>query len=57
MEDKAELGATMAQTTYGRLFTAVLSFKYLGRVLSASDDDWPEVIRDLQGDMKNWTQW
>ena len=25
----------------------VLSFKYLGRVISAVEDDWPEVIQKL----------
>ena len=25
----------------------VTSLKYLGRVISATDDDWPEVVRNL----------
>ena len=29
---------------YGRTLDMVPSFKYLGRVLSAADDDWSEMI-------------
>ena len=32
----------------------VPSFKNLGRVLSATDDDWPAVIRNLKKARKVW---
>ena len=32
---------------YGRTLKMVPYFNYLGRVLSAADDDWPAVIRNL----------
>ena len=38
----------MAIAAYGRSLTVVSYFKYLGRFLSESDDDWPEVIWNLQ---------
>ena len=34
-------------SAYGRTLEMVLSFKYLGRVILAANDDWPEVIRNL----------
>ena len=37
-----------------RPLTSVSSFKYLGRVLSASDDDWPAVIRNLWRARQKW---
>ena len=46
----------MALNAYGRPLTEVLSFKYLGRVLSASDDDWLEVIRNLRRARQKWAQ-
>ena len=46
--EEAEAGEVMALTTYDRPLTAVLSFKYMGRVLSSSDDNWPEAIRTLR---------
>ena len=35
-----------AFSAYGRTLEMVPSFKYLGRLLSAADDDWPAVIRN-----------
>ena len=37
-------GAEMALTVYDHPFTMISSFKYLGRVLSVSDDNCPEVV-------------
>ena len=48
--------AAVALTAYGRPLTAVLSFKYLGRVLSSSDDDWEEVIQKLQIERQKWVR-
>ena len=33
---------------YGRPLTSVASFKYLGQVLTTSDDDWPAVVGNLR---------
>ena len=32
---------------YGRPLEMATSFKYLGRVISATGDEWPEVVRNL----------
>ena len=32
----------------------VIPFKYLGRVISVADDDWPTVVQNL---VKVWTVW
>ena len=37
----AEEEAEFATTVYGILFAPVTSFKYLGRVISAENNDWP----------------
>ena len=33
---------------------AVTSFKYLERVLTASDNDWPEVVNNLRKARRKW---
>ena len=35
-------------TAYGIPLTPVSCFKYLGRILMASDDDWPAVVRNAR---------
>ena len=40
--------------TYGRPLKMVTSFKYLGRVISAADDDWPEVVQNLLKARMEW---
>ena len=44
-------GAEMALTVYDHPFTMISSFKYLGRVLSVSDDNCPEVVSNT------WKEW
>ena len=34
----------------------VTYFKYLGRLLTASDDYWPEVLGNLWKSRKSWSQ-
>ena len=34
----------------------VISFKYLGRVILAADDDWPEVVNKLARERKVWSR-
>ena len=33
---------------YGEPIKAVSEFKYLGRVLKTTDDDWPAVVGNLK---------
>ena len=41
---------------YGRPLVAVSEFKYLGRVLTASDDDWTAVVGNSSNSRKRWTR-
>ena len=43
-------------TTYGSPLSKVTSFKYLGRVLSAEDDNWTAVVRNLRRARHKWVQ-
>ena len=45
-EDEREV-TTRAFSAYGRPLEMVTSLKYLGRVISATDDYWKEVVRNL----------
>ena len=38
---------TRAVIAYGRPMDMVTSFKYLGRVILAANDDWPVVVKNL----------
>ena len=42
-EEQAETEIVI--TAYGIPLAAVTSFKYLGSVLLAVDEDWPEVVQ------------
>ena len=39
---------------YVRPIETVTSFIYLGRVLTAADDDWPAVVGNLRKGRKRW---
>ena len=39
---------------YGRTLETVTSFKYMGRVLTEVDDDWPVVVENLNKSRKSW---
>ena len=39
---------------YGTLLIAVPSFKYLGRIMSFTDNDWPAVEQNLR---RAWGKW
>ena len=39
---------------YGRRLNSVKEFRYLGRVLTATDDDWPAVARNLHRARATW---
>ena len=44
----------MAFEVYGRQLKTVPSFKYLGRILTAGDDDWQAVAGNLGKARKSW---
>ena len=44
----------MAFKVYGQQIQSVPRSKYLGRVLTEGDDDWPEVAGNLAKDRKSW---
>ena len=44
----------MAFQAYRRPLETVTAFKYLGRVLTASADDWPSVVDKLRKDRSRW---
>ena len=39
---------------YGRPLVKVTTFKYLGRILTASDDDWAAVVGNILNVRKIW---
>ena len=39
---------------YGKTIKAVPSFKYLGRIMTAGEDDWPAVAGNLVKSQKSW---
>ena len=55
-EEYEGLVMTMAIAAYVRPLTAVASFKYLGRILSASNDEWTAVIQNLQRALQKLTR-
>ena len=46
----------MAFEVYGKQLQTVPSFKCLGRILPAGDDDWTEVVGNLGKARKTWGQ-
>ena len=46
----------MAFEAYGKQLEAVPSFKYLGRIMTVGDDDWPAVAGNLVKARKSWRQ-
>ena len=41
---------------YGKPMEAVLEFRYLGRLLTATDDDWPEVVGNIRKARVSWVR-
>ena len=39
---------------YGVPIKSVSEFKYLGRILTATDDDWPAVVGNLRKERRSW---
>ena len=55
-EEETRESAEKAFQAYGRPLKTVTSFKYLGRVLTAADDGYPEVVGNLQKARESWTR-
>ena len=53
---KAELEATSEKAfhAYGTKMRAVTEFKYLGRFMTNTDDDWPAVARNIRKARASW---
>ena len=45
---EGEAATERAFTAYGKRMQSVTEFRYLGRVLTSTDDDWPVVARNLR---------
>ena len=45
--EEERVPTSRAFSSYGHTLDMVTSFKYMGRVLLAADDDYPAVIRNL----------
>ena len=39
---------------YGKPLETLDTFKYLGRLMTAGDDDWPEVVGNLVKPQNSW---
>ena len=46
-EEEERVVTSRAFSAYGRPLEMVPSFRYMGRVISATDDDWLASIRNL----------
>ena len=55
-EDEARAGAETSLQAYGWTLETVISFKYLKRLITKTEDDWPEVIVNLQEARRSWSR-
>ena len=53
-EEEKRAVTSRAFSTYGRPLEMMTSFRYLGRLISAVDNDWAAVVRNLG---KAWAVW
>ena len=51
---EGEAATKRAFNAYGRRLNSVKEFRYLGRILTSTDNDWPEVARNLQKARATW---
>ena len=51
---EGEAETERAFNAYGKRMQSVKEFRYLGRILTSTDDDWPEVARNLQKERATW---
>ena len=54
MEAELETTSEKAFHAYGTKMWAMTELKYLGRVLTNKDDDWPAVAGNIR---KAWASW
>ena len=54
VEAELRYSTERAFEAYRKPLEAVSSFKYLGRVMMAGDDDWPAVAGNLAKARKSW---
>ena len=51
---EGEAAAERLFSAYGKRVKLVKEFRYLGRILTSTDDDWPAVARNLQRARATW---
>ena len=53
-ETETKENSELAFEAYGAPIESVMEFKYLGRILTATDDDLPAVVGNLQKARRSW---
>ena len=53
-ETETRENSERAFEAYGKLIESVTEFKYLGRILTATDNDWPAVVGNLGKARRSW---
>ena len=53
-ETETRENSERAFEAYGEPIESVSEFKYLGRILTATDDDWPAVVGNLGKARRSW---
>ena len=53
-ETKTRENADRAFHAYGKLMETVSEFRYLGRLLTSTDDDWPAVAGNIRKAQVSW---
>ena len=53
-EAEGEAATERAFHAYGKKMQSVTEFRYLGRIYTSTDDDWPAVARNLQKPRATW---
>ena len=55
-EEESRAVMERAFRLYGCPLDNVVAFKYLGHILTATDDDWTAIVFNLQKSQKNWAK-
>ena len=53
-EEEVQVSMVVAFQSYGRHMDMVMEFKYIGHILTASDEIWPEVVSDIHKARIRW---
>ena len=53
-ETETRENSERAFEAYGAPIESVTAFKYLGRILTATDDDWPAMVGNLSKSRRSW---